>query len=175
MAILIIVEDGSNVVGANSYVSVATAREYAGNRGVILDADDDKVAAQLIVGMDYIEARECDFQGWRTYDDQALSWPRTGVLMNCKAYAVDGIPSQLKGALVQLVMAQEAGIDIAPNSSSDDFITEAKVGPLNVKFANPAQIGSGDLSPNLTAVNSLLNPLFGTCETSGFSLFTVRV
>ncbi len=174
MAIVITVEDGSNIPDANSYLSVAQAREYAGNRGLELSVDDDEVAAQLIVGMDYIEARECDFQGYRTYEDQVLSWPRTSVILNCKAYAVDAIPSQLKGALAQLVMAQENGIDISPNSSSDDFITSAKVGPLSVSFADPTKFGS-DLSPNLTAVNALLAPLFGTCETQSFSLMTVRV
>lgn len=175
MPITIIVEDGSNVANANSYLSAPDARAYAANRGVALSDDDDVIASQLIVGMDYLEARECDFQGSRTYDDQALAWPRTGVVINCKAFADDAMPSQLKGALAQLVMALESGIDIAPNSSSDDFITSAKVGPLSVSFVDPSKTSGGDLSPNLTAVNALLAPLFGTCETSGFSLQTVRV
>lgn len=175
MPIAIIVEDGSNVPNANSYLGLVAVREYAAHRGVVLSSNDDDVASKLIVGMDYLEARECDFQGYRTYDDQSLAWPRKCVLINCKAYASDAIPSQLKGALAQLVMAQEAGIDIAPNSSSDDFITSAKVGPLSVSFADPTKIKGGDLSPNLTAVNALLAPLFGTCESSGFSLKTNRV
>ena len=175
MPITIIVEDGSNVPNANSYLGLAAVREYAAHRGVVLSSDDDDVASKLIVGMDYLEARECDFQGSRTYDDQALSWPRSGVVINCKAVADDAMPSQLKGALAQLVMALESGIDIAPNSSSDDFITSAKVGPLSVSFVDPSKTSGGDLSPNLTAVNALLAPLFGTCETSGFSLRSVRV
>jgi hypothetical protein len=175
MPITIIVEDGSNVANANSYVSVATAREYAEYRGIELDADDETVAAQIIVGMDYLEAKECDFQGERTYEDQALSWPRKCVYINCKEFAEDAIPNQLKGALVQLVMAQEEGIDIAPNSSPDDFITSAKVGPLSVTYADPLKISGSDLSPNLTAVNALLAPLFGTCEKQAYSLRTVRV
>src|SRR6187431_658285 len=155
MAIVITVEDGSNVPGANSYQSVAAVREYAEYRGVELDPDDEVVKAQIIVGMDYLEAKECEFQGWRTYEDQALSWPRTGVILNCKAYPTDAIPSQLKGALAQLVMAQEAGIDIAPNTSADDFIVSAKVGPLSVQLADPSKVGSGDLSPTMTAVDKL--------------------
>lgn len=176
MAITIIVEDGSNVANANSYLSVPQVTEYAGNRGVDLsDSSEDEIAALLIKGMDYLEAKECEFQGYRTYDDQALSWPRTGVVLNCKEYPGDSIPAQLKGALAQLVMAQEAGIDIAPNVSSDDYIVGAKVGPLSVTLADPSKIGSGDLSPTMTAVDALLKPLFGTCESSSFSLRTVRV
>lgn len=174
MAIVITVEDGSNVPNANSYLSVAQTREYAEYRGVELSADDDAVAAQIIVGMDYIEALECQFQGSRTYDDQSLSWPRTDVYINCKALANNVIPTQLKGALAQLVMAQESGIDILPNSSSDDFITSAKVGPLSVTLADPSKFNS-DLSPNLTAVDNLLAPLFGDCSTSGGGFVTRRV
>lgn len=36
----IIVEDGTGVTGANSYISLADARTYATNRGFELSADD---------------------------------------------------------------------------------------------------------------------------------------
>ncbi|WBF76993.1 hypothetical protein PSV3_00292 [Septimatrevirus PSV34] len=52
MAITIVVEDGSGVTNANSYVSVADARIYASNRGVELPLDDDELAAMLIRSTD---------------------------------------------------------------------------------------------------------------------------
>lgn len=174
MAIAIIVEDGSNVPNANSYVSLSGAREYAEYRGVELPSDDDELAALLIVGMDYLESKECEFQGYRANDTQSLSWPRSGVYLNCKEYPSDVIPSQLIGALVQLAIAQDAGIDIFPNTTSEDYITSAKVGPLSVSFSDPAKVGLGDLSPNMTAVDALLKPLFYQCNESA-GLFTRRV
>ncbi|WEM33665.1 head-tail adaptor [Pseudomonas phage PSA-KC1] len=57
MAITIVVEDGSGVTNANSYVSVADARIYASNRGVELPLDDDELAAMLIRSTDYLKRR----------------------------------------------------------------------------------------------------------------------
>lgn len=72
MAITIVVEDGSGVTNANSYVSVADARIYASNRGVELPLDDDELAAMLIRSTDYLEAQACRFQGKPTSTTQAL-------------------------------------------------------------------------------------------------------
>ena len=174
MPIVIIVEDGSNVAGANSYVSVADARTYAGNRGVDLSATDDDVAKLIFNGMDYIETKGCDYQGYPTNDDQELSWPRTGVSINCKDFPEDQIPKQLIGALVQLVMAQHEGVEIFPNTSLTDLVTEETVGPITTKYADVTRMGLTSVAPTLTAVDALLGPLIRSCgQVTG--LMTVRV
>ena len=172
MAISIIVEDGSGVEDANSYVSVANARTYAANRGTVLSSDDDVVAAMLIRSTDYLEAQECRFQGKRTSSLQPLAWPRTGVELNCDAFPPNVIPKSLIAAQVQLVMAINAGFDLQPNISPADYVTREKVGPLETEYADPVAVG---VMPTFSAADALLAPLYGECAASGFSLLTVRV
>jgi hypothetical protein len=176
MPITIIVEDGSNVPDANSYVDVADAIAYAANRGITLPPGDE-TAAMLMQAMDYIETKACDFQGKPTYTDpaQSLAWPRTGVILNCVAFPPDKIPKNLIAAQVQLAIAVNAGIPIMPNATPQDYVVEETVGPITTKYADPSKIGIGMLSPILTAVDALLSNLFATCETSAISLRTVRV
>lgn len=169
MAVVIIVEDGSGVADANSYITVADARIYAANRGVTLSDDDDTVATQLVRSFDYIETKECEFQGVRVYAESAF--PRVGVIINGVEIAEDAIPKLLIAAQVQTVMALAGGIDILPNFVAADYVTEEKVGPLTTKYADPLAVGMG---PKLGAVDAMLAPLFGQCA-SGFEVKTVRV
>lgn len=172
MAIAIIVEDGSGVLNANSYVSVDDAREYANSRGTELPEDDDEVASMLIRASDYLEAQECRYQGKRTSPSQALAWPRSGVVLNCDALPANVIPKSLIAAQVQLAMAINAGFDLQPNISPQDYVTREKVGPIETEYADPTKVG---IMPTFGAANALLAPLFGECAAHKFALFTRRV
>ena len=172
MPITIIVEDGSGVANANSYVDVADARTYAANRGVTLSVDDDIVASQLIRACDYLEAQECRYQGSRTSAAQALAWPRKDVELHCEAVPSNVIPVSLIAAQIQLAMAIHAGFDLQPTISPQDYVTREKVGPIETHYANPQNVG---IMPTFTAANALLAPLFGECAADRFTLRTVRV
>lgn len=172
MTITIVVEDGSGVTNANSYVSVADARIYASNRGVELPLDDDELAAMLIRSTDYLEAQACRFQGKPTSTTQALQWPRTGVFLNEDEVPSNVIPKSLIAAQVQLAMAINAGFDLQPNVSPQDYVTREKVGPIETEYADPLSVG---IMPTFTAANALLAPLFGECASNKFALRTIRV
>lgn len=170
MPINVIVENGTGVTGANSYASVEDARTFATNRGIGLSTDDDVVAAQLISAFDFIETKECEFQGCRVYVESAF--PRTGVVINKREIPADEIPALLIVAQFQLVIAQNNGIDIMPNFVAADYVTEEKVGPLTTKYADPLAVG---VAPKLGAVDAALAPLFGQCASGGMSIKTYRV
>lgn len=170
MPIAIVVEDGTGVAGANSYASVDTARAYAANRGVTLSSDDDVVAAQLIQGFDYIETKECEFQGTRVFVESAF--PRRCVVVNGREIPETEIPSLLIAAQIQLVIAQANGINVMPNFVAADYVTEEKVGPLTTKYADPLSVG---VAPKLGAVDAALAPLFGQCASGGLGIKTYRV
>lgn len=173
MAIVIIVEDGSGVLNANSFLTVVEMRTYAANRGVTLSPDDDVVGAMGIKATDYLEAQCCRYQGSKTDESQALCFPRTGVYLGNSEteFPSDGIPNQLKAAQGALVMAVAAGIELLPNTTAADYITEETVGPITTKYANPVSVG---MSPNLNAAEALLAVLFGECRSYG-GFVTVRV
>lgn len=176
MAITIVVEDGTGKSDANSYISVADARSYATNRGIALPANDDDIAAMLINSTDYLQTFECEYVGYRTTDVQALSWPRTDAYYGGDIYGKlicgpNEIPTQIKSAQNQAVIAQQNGFVLMPNYSAADFVTEETVGPITTKYANPLSVG---VMPTLSSVSALLAPLFGKCP-SGSMLKTVRV
>ena len=70
----IVVENGSVVSGANSYISLADFKLYAAARGITLPADAT-VEAYLVKSTDYLESNRNRFVGTLTDRDQALSWP----------------------------------------------------------------------------------------------------
>ncbi len=174
MAILITVEDGTIVANANSYISVAEARTYAENRGVVLPVDNDKVAAMLIQATDFLESKCCLYAGTKTDPAQSLEWPRTDAyILGGEPYDSHTIPKNLKSAQAAAVIAVSQGLSLLPNITAQDYVIEETVGPITTKYANPIQTG---IDTQFTGVDSLLAPLYGNCgQTNGFSLRTIRV
>ena len=171
MAITIIVEDGTQVANANSFVSVADARIYAVNRGVALPSSDDELAAMLIKAVDYLEAQAESFQGERVSETQDLQWPRTEVYIYGALVPSNVIPKSLISAQVQLAMAINAGLDLQPNITPETYVIKEKVGPIETVYANPLHTG---IMPTFTAANSLIALLL-KASSVGFSLKTIRV
>lgn len=173
MAIVITVEDGSNVADANSFVTLAEVRAYATQRGATLPAADDDLAVMVIKACDYLEAQANRYQGEVANEGQSLQWPRIDVYIGGSETAVasNAIPKQLKSAQCATVIALAEGVDIMPNYSASDFVVREKVGPIETEYADPTKVG---IVPTLTAVDSLLAPLFGSTAT-GFALRTLRV
>jgi hypothetical protein len=169
---VLIVEDGTGVAGANSYATAATVRAYAAARGVVLPATDPALEPLVLVGMDYLEGLRSRFQGTKTDPAQALQWPRYGVVIDGTDYSADAIPPELIGALSRLCMAQSEGANLAPTGTGG-FVVEETVGPITTKYSDKHGGGPGSL-PDIPAVDTLLSPLFSVGKTGG--LFqTVRV
>jgi len=106
----IIVEDGSIVTNANSYVSEAELAAYVAARNITLTGT---AAVLLIQAMDYIESLQ--FQGIKTTRDQGLQFPRAYVEID--GYILDShtIPKELKNGLMQTAIAIDEGNDpLAP-------------------------------------------------------------
>jgi len=152
-----IVEDGSIVAGANSYVSVASARAYATERGLSLSVDDSVVEAQLVIAMDYLESLRDKYQGSKTdiTTPQALQWPRQDVTLDGEDFDENSIPVELTNAQCRLAVEQESGIELMPTQDGK-FIIKDKTGPLETTYSDkivPSSI------PSITSVEVLLKPL----------------
>ena len=184
MAISIVVEDGSIVENANSYIGITYARQYCLQRGIELPVDDDAVVPMIIAATDFLESKACKYAGTKTNDklalipsiSQELEWPRKDAfLFGDEDIAFDShtIPSELKRAQAALVIAVSQGIVLLPNIGPLDYITEETVGPITTKYANPIQSG---IEMTFTGVDYLLNPLYSECNIcGGFKISTVRV
>lgn len=148
----LIVEDGSGVPDADSYVSTAYARAFAASVGVALPSDDTALEAALRAGALYVDAQP--FSGQAASADQALAWPRK--LASLRGYPLDSnvIPELLKKAQVIAAALNPNGLDVSVTVTAG-AIKREKVGPIETEYYD-----SG-VSTVLTysAIDNLLAPL----------------
>lgn len=135
----LIVEDGSGLVDAEAYISVADASAYFAARDnatwAALSAPAQEAALRR--GAEYLDAVYGQrWQGSRLTAAQALTWPRAGVVVD--GYSLDGSP--LPVALVR------ANAELALRASSGDLlgdqgaqVTQETVGPISVSYADGAR------------------------------------
>ncbi len=102
----IIVENGSVVAGANSYVSEAGLLDYAASRGITLSGATDVL---IIKAMDYIES--LSFIGDRHIEEQPLQWPRDEVYIDSYYIERETIPKELKNGVYTAALAIDAALD----------------------------------------------------------------
>ena len=86
-----IIEDGTGLPNAESYISVADANQYLQSRGESVAV----VESDLLKAVDFLESIQ--FDGYRLNKDQSLSFPRTNI------YDYDGseyppLPERIKHA-----------------------------------------------------------------------------
>lgn len=158
----LIIEDGSIVANANSYVSISEIRDYATARGVDLPVDDSAVEVMAIKAMDYIESFRDQYKGQEVEPGvQPLSWPRKYAIINGVEFPSNSIPNQLKLAQSRAVIDINDGVDLQPSGSSGgQFLTKQKIGPIEREFSEAAYLEYGN-SPITTALDALLGPLIG--------------
>lgn len=114
MAVNLIVEDGSGLPNANTYIDVTFAKEYAANRGIDLGTDD-AISANLVLAADYIEAHG-PYKGKIHNPQQALLFPRDGLKSRGEDIPDGSIPTKLKQAQAQLLIdIKESGALMTSN------------------------------------------------------------
>src|SRR5882724_1128998 len=151
----LIIEDGSLVAGAESYVSAGDARAYALKRGITLSADDADIEVALVKSMDYLESF-ANYKGQKVETTQALSWPRQWVIIDTMFltgswfsewdtwgglvagdfFPSDQIPPHLISAQCQLAIEVNNGVDLMPTILGGPFLTMDKVDVIESRFSD---------------------------------------
>jgi hypothetical protein len=146
----LVVEDGTGLPDADSYVSVASADAYHvahGNAGWAVDTvTEDMREVALRNATAHIDSNpNYQFQGVPVSADQALLWPRTGF----------GWPQKrVIDATCELALRALAGkliIDVA----ADGRIKSEKIGPLEMVYSDPLNGGQVQYA----FVDNILAPL----------------
>lgn len=163
----LIVEDGSGVAGANSYVTVAEVRAWAGARGLTLPAGDSTVEQLILKAMDLVESFRARFTGSKTDAAQALQWPRTNASLDGAELEDDVIPAELKSAVFQLTVEAQS-TDLQPTGSGQEVLRE-KIDVIETEYAKR---GSGSVTPQFNKAMAFLEPLF---KSGGLGIQTLRV
>lgn len=128
----IVVEDGTIVTGANSYLSEADLTTYATDRGITLSGT---TAVLLIQAMDYIESQP--FKGTKSTSGQSLQWPRYGVWVDSYYVESTTIPQLLKDALAEIAIGIYGGNN--PLANEDRETIREKVGDIEVEYSPGAR------------------------------------
>lgn len=163
---MLIVEDGSGLATAESYVSVSDAVAYAAARGLAFPASPtDKAEAALRRATAYIDnTYRTRFPGQRKmFRKQGLEWPRVGVVdMNGFAVMSDEIPVEVIRATCEAAVRELA----TPGSLNPD-VTPGKVkkrvrveGAVEVEYA----VGAGGVAsqqPISPIIDGILAALIG--------------
>ncbi len=160
----LVIEDGTIVTGANSYIDDTDYIAYALARGVVIDPADAE--QQLIQAMDYIETRW--YQGQQVdFEDQELAWPRDYVYIEGNLLDNEVIPRRLINAQCELGMAYNSSNDPLGTITNANQIKEESFAVFKTVYMD----GAND-SPILQKVNAWLDPLL---ESGGGGLhFTVE-
>lgn len=149
----IIVEDGSVVAGANSYITLEQYRTWANQRGFVSEESDAVLKRHILRAMDYFE--QLLFIGNKANENQPLQWPRTEALIDGYYADATEIPSQVKRALYEAVKVEADG-----NSqllTQDRRTSRERIGDIEVVYADNSE--NRTITPALTfALSKIVRP-----------------
>lgn len=168
MAFSFVVEDGTGLPNATSYISVEEADDI-----LVTNIHNTEWIALTQSQKEYLLSwatrlldTKADWNGHKTYPTSALRWPRKCVIdRDCVKIASDEIPKQLKEAV-----AEYARFLISTDRTTEqetDGITEITVDVIQLKF---------DSDYRLAVVPSIINELvYGIGRIKGGSVTVAKI
>jgi hypothetical protein len=134
------------VVGTDSYATEAELLAYATARGITISGDQTQL---LIRAMDFLENQR--FIGYKAASDQALQWPRTGVMID--GWDIDSTvtPNKVKVAQMEVALSMDADSD--PMAVTDPDVKSQTVGTISITYQDKSQTKRPKID---TALNGLV-------------------
>lgn len=156
----LIVEDGTGLSTAESYISVADAgtRHTALGNTAWTGTDAAKEAALRRATQYMLQRYRGRWQGNRINSSQALDWPRYSVIVDGYDVDSDDVPTEIANACADLALRALAA-DL--NEDQTRAVVREKVGPLETEYA----AGSSQAT-RYVAVDQALAPFFRVGATS---------
>lgn len=155
MAITIIVEDGTGVASANSYITESEYDTFLTDHGLSDSRTGDAKLSGLINGYDYVNAQDAKFSGTRADAIQTGSFPRIGSSIYGSSIASDVIVQNVKDGQAQY--AYDSSNSDLYNVGTGQRITKEKVDVLEVEYADTT---SSNPQPTFERADNYLKPLY---------------
>lgn len=130
----LVVEDGSIVAGANSYVTIAEYRSWANDRGIDVEASQ-LLEKSIYRAMDFFE--QLHFIGNKANENQPLQWPRTEALIDGYYADATEIPTQVKTALYEAIKVEIDGY--SQLNIEDRRTIKEKIGDIEIQYAENSE------------------------------------
>lgn len=148
----LVIEDGSIVSGANSYITLDEYKAFAIARGI--DVEPDSVLESSVLrAMDYFE--QLNFIGNKANENQPLQWPRTEALIDGYYADATEIPAPVKTAMYEAVKVEIDGFSQLNNESRRTV--REKIGDIEIQYAENSE--NRTVTPALTrALRKIVYP-----------------
>lgn len=150
----LIIEDGSGLSDANTFVSLEDFRLFAQLRNAGIPEGDPECEALLIKAADFLTFN-FRFKGYPSQTDQRLSFPRSGILIDGEDFPDNVIPVQLKEAQMFLSIAGMS-YDFAAPVVFPVYKRVRVEGAVDVSYPMPSDIGTADTTTVFPFVERLL-------------------
>jgi|SRR5210317_1526250 len=161
----LIVEDGSIVSGANTYVTVAEFTQFCSDRNITITSTYGDESELLIQAMDYFEQQP--FKGIKFIETQPLQFPRSDFYLDGYLTDSDAIPQLVKDAQITIAVSIMQGND--PLTTLDRSVKREQIDVLEIEYmdnAGPSVI--------IRSISNIMRKLV-VSSTMGSSFRTIRV
>lgn len=137
---MLIVEDGTGLEDAESYVSVEEYRAYCEKRGLTIVNDDEAALnAKAIEATEFVDSSR-RYKGVRKAGGQAREFPRTGCT-DWSDYEVEGVPRRVKDATLYLMHVAEREPLFTDLDRGGKIKSESVAGVVSTTYADDAPTG----------------------------------
>lgn len=149
----LVIEDGSVIAGANSYITAVEFRTWANSRGITVSDSDDILERSILRAMDWFERQF--FIGNKANENQLLQWPRTEALIDGYYADATEIPKEVKTALYEATKVQIDGY--SELNEQDRRTIKESIGDISVEYAENSE--NRTITPALRfAMNRIVQP-----------------
>lgn len=158
MAIVFIVEDGTGLDTATSYLSVSDLKTILDSNGYDYSLlTDDQLSVYLNRATAYIDSTYYQFfNGYRKSYSQGLEWPRVSAYyVDNISIPSDSVPVQVKNATAQAVNQIMNDVDLSPTIADGSVKSESfSVDPISE--SKTYQVGRSMSKPVVNSINDAL-------------------
>jgi hypothetical protein len=163
----LIVEDGSIVADANSYISLADALLRAPVLGVTISAVTEEGESQLIQAAYALDRDYRSFyKGSKTDpDNQSMQWPRTGVTIDNIEQSENSIPQEVIDSQIFMAGYIASGVDLNPVDDGREIASEEVVGAVKQAYFKNGRTGA---TVELTGVEQTIQPVIAGSANSSY-------
>ena len=152
----LIVEDGTIIPGANSFVTEGQIVGYARSRGVLIPAmtepELDAVAVLGIQAMDYLSV--LPWRGEPVSPTQTTPWPRKNTGLDIPETS---IPGSVVAAQLSLSLFAHNGVVLIPGGATSGMVIKEKVGPIEQEYSETLGVSQNGLA-YFPGIDLLLKP-----------------
>lgn len=135
----LIVENGTGLLDADAYISVAEFKTWCSNRGYRWEeAEDFQIDASVRLATGWIDTYN-RYKGSRLKTEQTLEFPRAG-LSDWSGHTITGVPHRVKQACAELAYKGLSDTLYKDLERGGKVLSES-VGPISVTYASDAPTG----------------------------------